>query len=76
MPIIRKTLEQIEREGGGAADLARIDATTDEEIARQIADDPDTAPELTEADLDRATVVRPDGSRTPYRSLVRQKAPA
>lgn len=28
------------------ARLARLDATTDEEIARQIAEDPDTAPEL------------------------------
>jgi uncharacterized protein (DUF4415 family) len=30
------------------SDLARLDATTDEEIARQIAEDPDAAPELTE----------------------------
>jgi len=30
------------------SDLARLDATTDEEIARQIAEDPDEAPELTE----------------------------
>jgi uncharacterized protein (DUF4415 family) len=28
--------------------LARLDATTDEEIARQIAEDPDAAPKLTE----------------------------
>jgi hypothetical protein len=76
MPTIRRTLEQIAREGGGAVDLARIDATTDEEIARQIADDPDTAPELTEADLDRAVVVRPDGSHAPYRTRTSQKAPA
>lgn len=30
------------------SDLARLDATTDEEIAQQIAEDPDAAPELTE----------------------------
>ena len=30
------------------SDLAKVDATTDRDIARQIAEDPDTAPELTE----------------------------
>jgi uncharacterized protein (DUF4415 family) len=38
------------------SDLARLDATTDEDIARQIAEDPDTAPELTDADFDNAEV--------------------
>src|SRR3954469_6818068 len=33
------------------SDLVRLDATTDEDIARQIAEDPDTAPELTDAEL-------------------------
>jgi uncharacterized protein (DUF4415 family) len=36
------------------SDLARLDATTDEEIARQIAEDPDTAPELTDEWFDKA----------------------
>jgi len=36
------------------SDLARLDATTDEEIARQIAEDPDTAPELTDEFFDKA----------------------
>jgi uncharacterized protein (DUF4415 family) len=36
------------------SNLARLDATTDEEIARQIAEDPDAAPELTEDDLEHA----------------------
>src|SRR6185312_15959817 len=36
------------------SDLARIDATTDEDIARQIAEDPDTAPELTNEWFDKA----------------------
>jgi uncharacterized protein (DUF4415 family) len=38
------------------SDLARLDATTDEEIARQIAEDPDTAPEWTDEDFERAEV--------------------
>ena len=33
----------------GRGDWAKVDATTDEDIARQIAEDPDTAPELDEA---------------------------
>jgi uncharacterized protein (DUF4415 family) len=35
-------------------DLEKVDATTDEEIARQIAEDPDTAPELTDEWFDKA----------------------
>jgi uncharacterized protein (DUF4415 family) len=38
------------------SDFAKIDATTDEEIARQIAEDPDTAPELTEEQLEDAEI--------------------
>ena len=33
----------------GRVDLRRVDATTDTDIARQIAEDPDTAPEFTDA---------------------------
>ncbi|MDZ7713840.1 MAG: hypothetical protein U5L06_12385 [Rhodovibrio sp.] len=65
MTIIRKTLEQLEAEGGGYVDRARLDAMTDDDIARQIADDPDAAPEITEADLKRARLVKP------YRSTER-----
>ena len=36
------------------SDLAKVDATTDEDIARQIAEDPDTAPELTAEWFDKA----------------------
>lgn len=32
-------------------DWARVDATTDEDIAAQIASDPDTAPEATDAEM-------------------------
>ena len=38
------------------SDLVRLDATTDEDIARQIAEDTDTAPELTDADLAEAEI--------------------
>jgi putative transcriptional regulator len=41
--ITRKTLEQAEAERG-FADLTKIDDTSDSEIERQIADDPDLAP--------------------------------
>jgi uncharacterized protein (DUF4415 family) len=36
------------------SDLAKVDATTDDDIARQIAEDPDTAPELTDEWFDKA----------------------
>jgi uncharacterized protein (DUF4415 family) len=36
------------------SDLVKVDATTDDQIARQIAEDPDTAPELTEDWFDKA----------------------
>lgn len=45
-----------ESKGGLRSDLAKLDATTDEEIARQIAEDPDTAPELTDEFFDRAEI--------------------
>ncbi|GIL41284.1 BrnA antitoxin family protein [Roseiterribacter gracilis] len=42
-------------------DWTRFDATTDEEIAQQIADDPDTAPELTDEEFARGVWVQPRG---------------
>lgn len=36
------------------SNLAKVDATTDAEIAQQIAEDPDTAPELTDAFFEQA----------------------
>jgi uncharacterized protein (DUF4415 family) len=38
------------------SNLAKLDATTDEDIARQIAEDPDTAPELTDEFFDKAEI--------------------
>jgi uncharacterized DUF497 family protein len=54
----------------GRVDWRRVPATTEEEIARQIVEDPETAPELTDEALDRAVVVSPHGRRTPYRERV------
>jgi uncharacterized protein (DUF4415 family) len=38
------------------SNLAKVDATTDEDIARQIAEDPDTAPELTDGEWNEGEV--------------------
>jgi uncharacterized protein (DUF4415 family) len=43
-----------ERKSALGSNLSKLDATTDEEIARQIAQDPDTAPELNDEVLDQA----------------------
>jgi uncharacterized protein (DUF4415 family) len=54
--------------------LAKIDATTDDDIARQIAEDPDTAPELTEEWFEKAdlhygeTLLRRGRGRPPLNS--------
>ncbi len=50
MPIVRRSARQI---GKGRVDRERLRATTEREIARQIASDPDV-PEMTVADLQRA----------------------
>ena len=52
-------------------DWTKFDATTDEDIARQIAEDPDTAPELTdEMMLDAYLVV--NGVRRSYAEVMRE----
>jgi hypothetical protein len=43
--------------------LAKLDAITDEDIARQIAEDPDVAPELDDAFFENARLVIPLKSR-------------
>jgi uncharacterized protein (DUF4415 family) len=43
-----------------SVDWARIDATTDAEIDRQIADDPDTAPVADDRFYERAVLVLPE----------------
>lgn len=56
---VRITTDQIRRDGSGYINREKFDALTDEDIARQIAADPDVAPEMTDDDLKRARVVRP-----------------
>lgn len=46
-------------------DWKRIDATTDAEITRQIADDPDTYPEIDDETLTAAELVRGAASPPP-----------
>jgi putative transcriptional regulator len=46
MPIVRRSLSEIIKRGGGQVDLDRIRRTTDEEIDAMIASDPDTAPDM------------------------------
>lgn len=43
---VQRTLGQIRRRGGGAVDRKRLAQTTDADVARQVAEDPDTAPDL------------------------------
>jgi hypothetical protein len=57
----------------GRVDWERVRATTENEIARQIAADPETAPEVTDEALDRAVIVGPGGKRTPYRHRVERR---
>jgi hypothetical protein len=71
MPIVARSRKRLARTG--KVDWNRVDATTDDALARQIAEDPETAPEVTEEALDRSVVVSPNGTRTPYRPRVRER---
>ena len=60
--IRRVSLEEARRAAKAWAtpeNLARLDAMTDEDIARQIAEDPDVAPELTDEWFENARLVIP-----------------
>ncbi len=46
MSIVRRTRSEIRRHGGGRVDWAKVRATTDAEIDKMIASDPDTAPDM------------------------------
>lgn len=63
-------MSTIKQSTKGRVDWRRVHATTDEDIYRQIAEDPDTARESTEEDLDKAWIVHPDGTRERYRDRV------
>ena len=58
-----------------ATNWDKVDATTDEDIARQIAEDPDTAPFMTLEDL-RDAVLIVNGVRTPLADLLPPAADA
>jgi uncharacterized protein (DUF4415 family) len=60
---VRKKRERTERHKPGMksrTDWARVDALTDEDIERAIAEDPDAAPLLDEAWFRKARLVPPD----------------
>jgi uncharacterized protein (DUF4415 family) len=58
--ITRVSLKQA-RKMKSETDWARVDALTDEDIDRAIAEDPDAAPEWTDEDWANARVVWPQG---------------
>jgi putative transcriptional regulator len=49
MPTVRMSFAEARAKPRKKADWQRIDAMTDEDIARQIAEDPDVAPDMSEA---------------------------
>jgi hypothetical protein len=57
--VTRKQAEDAVRQWATPENLARVDAMTDEDIARQIAENPDAAPELTGEWFERARLVIP-----------------
>jgi putative transcriptional regulator len=46
MTIVRRTRSEIRKRGGGLIDWERVRRTTDEDIDKMIASDPDTAPDM------------------------------
>ena len=63
---VRFTLEEARAAAKAWAtpeNLAKLDAMTDEDIARQIAENPDAAPELTDEWFENARLVIPLKSR-------------
>ena len=56
MSTVRKSLEQICREGGGRVDRNRLDAFSDTEVETMAAEDETSEPD---ADADPVQVVRP-----------------
>ena len=57
--VTREEAERIAREWATPENLVRLDAMTDKDIARQIAEDPDVAPELTDDWFENARLVIP-----------------
>ena len=71
VPPVWRVAEPSRSRGYMAMDWAKIDATTDEDIARQIAEDPDTAPELTDAMMLNAVIVI-NGVRRSFAEVMRE----
>ncbi|MBV8688281.1 MAG: hypothetical protein JO238_16555 [Alphaproteobacteria bacterium] len=63
MRISRDEAARLAKEWATPENLARLDAMTDEDIAAQIAADPDAAPELTDEWFENARLVIPLKSR-------------
>jgi hypothetical protein len=57
--VTREEALEIARAWATPENLARLDAMTDEDIARQIAENPDAAPELTDEWFENARLVIP-----------------
>jgi hypothetical protein len=57
--VTREEAEAAVREWATPENLARLDAMTDDDIAAQIADNPDAAPELTDEWFENARLVIP-----------------
>lgn len=57
--VTREEAARIAREWATPENLAWLDSLTDEDIARQIADNPDAAPELTDEWFENARLVIP-----------------
>ncbi len=55
----RDEAKRIAQQWATSENLAMLDAMTDEDIATQIADDPDVAPELTDEWFENARLVIP-----------------
>lgn len=60
MATVKVTKEMVE-EALRATDWAAIDAMTDEDIARQIAENPDAAPDLSDVPPEHLRIVHPPG---------------
>jgi putative transcriptional regulator len=69
MTTIRRSRDEIRKRGGGKVDWARVDATTDKDIAQMIMSDPDTAPDMS-INRDWRKVINP---RAPDVRALREK---
>ena len=69
MPIVRRTRADLDL---SKVDWQRVAATTDREIAKQIAADPDTAPIFSARELNRAKRVVPPPSAEDVRAIRRR----